>query len=195
MGRSNNGLPGQNKGAKAHGYKVMGHAHATNGQKAMDTSKLSKACAKAYMQGFEKGRKDKKASVGMTAVGVVLHSWDLEQKRLWDQMRHDLTELRDQAASELQVMDKGCVPTVAFLQSYAESLVRARHGYDVGNTMNRALVEARAADNRERAKHHKAVAEADVVELTGGPFAVEATDGTILGSGDTVRAAVLDAIG
>lgn len=52
------GLPG-NRGQKAYNYYVTGHAHATTGKPRRNLENLSKACAKSYEQGYQKGLDDK----------------------------------------------------------------------------------------------------------------------------------------
>ena len=53
------GLPGQHTGMKAHGYFMKGHASGTRCLPPMDTSKLSKACRRAYERGRAKAEVDK----------------------------------------------------------------------------------------------------------------------------------------
>jgi hypothetical protein len=195
MGRTNNSLPGSGKGVKAHGYFVRGHAMATQGLHMMDVSKLSKACAKAYMQGYEKGTKERKASVGSSATELVVAEWGTERERRWAYLRTQLEMLQTNVGRALEAMDEDVMPSVSFIHGGAITCADARTRLELLDDRRRALVHAQAVDNRERAKIRKAVAEADVVELTGGPFAVQAADGTILGSGNTVKAAVLDARG
>jgi len=64
MGRIASGLPGQNVGRKAHHFFMVGHATGYTGKPYGDTSNLSKACAKAYKRGYEKGVLDKMLDLG-----------------------------------------------------------------------------------------------------------------------------------
>ena len=101
MGRTSSGLPGQNVGAKAHGYFMYGNADAFCGRKHMDVkkAKLSKACAKAYEQGWTLGLKQrpapKKAHAVFTLPLRAAASANLEQAML----TIEKLELRPEACS------------------------------------------------------------------------------------------------
>ena len=53
------GLPGGGVGAKVRGYYIQGNADAATGRPRKDVSKLSKACAKAYTTGYDRGLEGK----------------------------------------------------------------------------------------------------------------------------------------
>jgi hypothetical protein len=55
MGRVCNGLPGQNVGAKRHGFWMQGHADGYCGRPQRDASNVSRACAQAYADGYASG--------------------------------------------------------------------------------------------------------------------------------------------